>query len=701
MKRSYENQQTKHGLRRVIAILLALSLILIPVHFPSAANAAGETITGEFTDPWGQGYTWNLNNYASKTNYAEVKEEQGKLVFSNISTKKHVFAYIASAGEGSADMTDYTLTVTFTREPNDGQTVNTPTYANIYFRLRLKGGNNGYTGYCLSITNGNYDGTGDGTAIVRKLDGHDNGLGDTLVSSFSIMNPAKGSCTISLKLEGNTYTLSYTNKDGESDTKTFTDEAAVGDSPYLSGTVAVGCGSKEGTIKYESVNVHIHKWATEWTSDGIDHWHKCTVTGCNEVNEKAGHTPEADDGDCTTPIKCSVCQTVTAEAKENHTPEADDGDCTTAVKCSVCQKVTTEAKENHTPEADDGDCTTAIKCSVCQKVTTEAKENHTPEADDGDCATEVKCSVCQKVTTEAQENHTPEADDGDCTTPIKCSVCHKVTTEAKENHTPEADDGDCTTAVKCTVCQKVTTAATDGHKGGTATCEDKAKCSVCGKEYGELAAHTGGEATCTDKAKCELCGEGYGEKNADKHTKEAKWTTTADKHSKAYECCNKVVVAEEAHSWKDGKCEECGYEVAPGTEQKPIEIPADKETVKAEAKVEAGSEQHYELDEKMAGKTITIKGEGAYAIIEGTKYEAVDGVLEVKLPAKTGKIPVIIGNAGTKAGTFSITIATPAEDNSDTGDSAAIVLFGSLMVLSMLATGALLVPDVSKKLLGK
>ena len=55
-----------------------------------------------------------------------------------------------------------------------------------------------------------------------------------------------------------------------------------------------------------------------------------------------------------------------------------------------------------------------------------------------------------------------------------------------------------------------------------------------------------------------------------------------------------------------------------------------------------------------------------YAIIEGQKYEAVNGVLEVKLPAKTGMIPVIIGNAGTKAGAFSVTIATPSEDNSDT-----------------------------------
>ena len=137
------------------------------------------------------------------------------------------------------------------------------------------------------------------------------------------------------------------------------------------------------------------------------------------------------------------------------------------------------------------------------------------------------------------------------------------------------------------------------------------------------AAHTGGTATCCDKAKCDVCGEAYGEKNADKHTKEAKWTITADKHSKAYECCGKVVVAEEAHEWKDGKCEECGYEAAPGTEQKPIEIPADKETVKEEAKVEAGDEQHYELDEKMAGMILDDKIKKLQARLDARKVTLV------------------------------------------------------------------------------
>ena len=102
-----------------------------------------------------------------------------------------------------------------------------------------------------------------------------------------------------------------------------------------------------------------------------------------------------------------------------------------------------------------------------------------------------------------------------------------------------------------------------GHKGGTATCKDKAVCEVCQQPYGELnknnhtggtevkdakdatctengytgdtyckgcgdklesgkvipaAGHKGGTATCKDKAVCEVCQQPYGELNKNNHT---------------------------------------------------------------------------------------------------------------------------------------------------------------------------------------
>lgn len=82
------------------------------------------------------------------------------------------------------------------------------------------------------------------------------------------------------------------------------------------------------------------------------------------------------------------------------------------------------------------------------------------------------------------------------------------------------------------------------------------KCSECG--YG--CPHKGGSATCTEKAVCDICGQTYGELASDAHTQQAVWTITAETHEKTYPCCNAVAVEEEPHEWKNGVCTECGYE---------------------------------------------------------------------------------------------------------------------------------------------
>ena len=233
------------------------------------------------------------------------------------------------------------------------------------------------------------------------------------------------------------------------------------------------------------------------TTDGYT-LHECDCEYSYQSDEvSARHTPNADDGDCTTAIKCTECGTITTEAKASHTPEEDDGDCTTDIGCSECDQVAVEGAENHTPNADDGDCTTAITCSVCGTITTEAKASHTPEEDDGDCTTDIGCSECDQVAVEGAENHTPNADDGDCTTAITCSVCGTVTTAAKASHTPEEDDDDCTTDIGCSECDQVAVEGAENHTGGTATCEKKAECTTCGKEYGALGSHTFVNGTCS------------------------------------------------------------------------------------------------------------------------------------------------------------------------------------------------------------
>ena len=92
-----------------------------------------------------------------------------------------------------------------------------------------------------------------------------------------------------------------------------------------------------------------------------------------------------------------------------------------------------------------------------------------------------------------------------CEAKAKCSDCNVEYGEFAA-HTPVADDNDCTTDITCSICGGVTTEGANAHTGGTATCESKAKCAACGKEYGELAEHKYNEATCEKKATCSVCG---------------------------------------------------------------------------------------------------------------------------------------------------------------------------------------------------
>ena len=124
----------------------------------------------------------------------------------------------------------------------------------------------------------------------------------------------------------------------------------------------------------------------------------------------------------------------------------------------------------------------------------------------------------------------------------------------------------------CDVCGK----KMSDHTGGTATCKDKATCTICGQKYGDLAAHnykttwstdsakhwhecsvcgdkkdvaahvdankdhncdvcgkkmsdhTGGTATCKDKATCTICGQKYGDLAA--HNYKTEWSKDKNKH---------------------------------------------------------------------------------------------------------------------------------------------------------------------------
>lgn len=69
---------------------------------------------------------------------------------------------------------------------------------------------------------------------------------------------------------------------------------------------------------------------------------------------------------------------------------------------------------------------------------------------------------------------------------------------------------------KCDICDYIISECADDNKDH--------KCDYCGKKLTE---HTGGKATCKDKAKCEVCGAEYGELDAKNHTNLKHFQATA------------------------------------------------------------------------------------------------------------------------------------------------------------------------------
>ena len=112
---------------------------------------------------------------------------------------------------------------------------------------------------------------------------------------------------------------------------------------------------------------------------------------------------------------------------------------------------------------------------------------------------------------------------------------------------------------------EMTVTVNNGHTFGEWVSDNDGKhtrkCTVDGCDAFETENCSGGNATCTEKAVCDVCGKAYGELDGTNHEGGVQeWTTrTAFVHEQKWNCCGAVIVASEAHEWKDGVCRECGY----------------------------------------------------------------------------------------------------------------------------------------------
>ena len=310
--------------------------------------------------------------------------------------------------------------------------------------------------------------------------------------------------------------------------------------------------------KTDSINATGHSWKSDWTSDATHHWHECANENC-DVTDNAGKKGYAEhSGGKATCTQNAVCEFCKAEYGEKlpHDFTAETVDAKYLKSAATCTEKAVYYKS----------------CAVCglssESTADEATffsgnaldHNWGAWTQNSDEKTHTRICKGDTSHTETENCHGGTAT---CTAKAVCTVCggeygemaaHSFTAEKAETQYLKSA-ATCTEKAiyykSCAVCGLSSEGTADeatffsgnvlDHDWGawtqnsdekthtrickrdtshteTENCIDANKdhkCDYCGKKLTE---HTGGKATCKDKAKCEVCGAEYGELDAKNHT---------------------------------------------------------------------------------------------------------------------------------------------------------------------------------------
>ena len=317
-----------------------------------------------------------------------------------------------------------------------------------------------------------------------------------------------------------------------------------------------------------------HVYGETLVSDEANHWYQCTVCGAKTGIAAHSYTDKKFDGNG----HWAVCACGAETHHDKHSLTAKHNESQHWQECSVCGYKTGETAHELTSKYDTAGHWQECECGYATDKTDHSMEGKSSADGHWDaCACGYKTDVAAHAWTDKfdTQNHWQE-----------CSGCGYKTGETAHSLTKNVNETQ--HQVKCESCGYKT--EWENHTGGTATCTAKAVCSVCGESYGELAAHvadstykyngeghwtacatcgtpmsnqeahTGGTADCQHKAVCDVCGQPYGELDASNHTGGIRWVQTAETHQAFYLCCGAAAGAEANHSWNDESvCTECGY----------------------------------------------------------------------------------------------------------------------------------------------
>ena len=292
----------------------------------------------------------------------------------------------------------------------------------------------------------------------------------------------------------------------------------------------------------------------DWQLDGNSHWRFYTC--CHLEVDRGAH--QGGTADCLAPALCEVCQHPYGELGPHHFVDQVNeyrlksaATCTSPAvyyqSCSTCGAQGTETFTNGEPLGHDYGAWTSNEDGTHTRICKhDASHTETENCHGGTatCTHKAVCTVCggeygemaaHDFTAEtAEEQYLKSA--ATCTEKAvyykSCAACGlsskgtdgEATFEAGKplGHDYGAWTQNSDEKTHTRICKRDTShTETENCHGGTADCTHKAVCTVCGGEYGEMAAHSftaekaeaqylKSAATCTEKAvyykSCAACG---------------------------------------------------------------------------------------------------------------------------------------------------------------------------------------------------
>lgn len=274
------------------------------------------------------------------------------------------------------------------------------------------------------------------------------------------------------------------------------------------------CGAK-GTTTFESgatldhtMTYHAAVDATCISTGNVEYWN-CSTCSLNYDSATGGNV--IDD------VKTAIDSTNhvhTTISKPAVAPDCENTGLTAEISCADCHKVLEERESIPALGHDMGDwfvsqeptCTvTGVSERTCKRDGCDYFETEAIPTIAHSVTTlhpEVPATCIQKGTKEYYECENCDkyvVNDGEFKTSwgdiyINVDATNHVNTEKLDGKAATCTEPGLTEGTKCTDCGTTIKAQEDipalGHKGGTATCKDKAVCEVCGEAYGDLANHT-------------------------------------------------------------------------------------------------------------------------------------------------------------------------------------------------------------------